>query len=107
MPYIVTARAKGLDDKTIVYHHALKNVLPPLISLLANIFPAIIGGSVIIETLFSIPGMGNEIVRACLSRNFPLLSAIILISGFATIVMYALVDIAVYRLDPRIKSSAA
>lgn len=107
LPYIVTARAKGLDDKTIVYHHALKNVLPPLISLLANIFPAIIGGSVIIETLFSIPGMGNEIVRACLSRNFPLLSAIILISGFATIVMYALVDIAVYRLDPRIKSSAA
>lgn len=107
LPYIVTARAKGLDEKTIVYKHALKNVLPPLISLLANIFPAIIGGSVIIETLFSIPGMGNEIVRACLSRNFPLLSAIILISGFATIVMYALVDIAVYRLDPRIKPSAA
>lgn len=106
-PYILTARAKGLNEKNIVFKHALKNVLPPLITLLSNIFPAIIGGSVIIETLFSIPGMGNEIVRACVSRNFPLISAIILISGFATLLIYALVDFAVYRLDPRIKQSAA
>lgn len=107
MPYILTARAKGMDEKSVVYRHALKNVLPSLAALLSNIFPAIIGGSVIIETLFSIPGMGNEIVRACISRNFPLLSAIILISGFATIIVYLIVDITLYRLDPRIKQSTA
>ncbi|MEO8147646.1 MAG: ABC transporter permease [Bacteroidia bacterium] len=101
--YIKTVFAKGLSLKQVVSRHAMRNVLLPLITLVANFFPAALGGSVIIENIFSIPGMGNEITNAVYTQNYPVIVAIVTITGFFTLTGYLLADI-VYRIaDPRIR----
>ncbi len=100
-PYVLTARAKGVTPLNIITRHALKNIWPALISIFSIIFPVTIGGSVLIESLFSLPGMGAEIVNAALMRNYPFLAAVILIIGFISLILFSLSDWAIAKIDPR------
>jgi peptide/nickel transport system permease protein len=103
LDYIKTARAKGLNEKTIIWKHALKNSALPLITVFSSIFPSIVGGSVIIESIFTIPGMGLETVRAIISQDYPIVIAIITLSSIVTIFSYLLADILYAWVDPRIR----
>ena len=100
--YIRTARAKGLSEKLVVFKHALRNSVIPILTLMANILPLLIGGSVIIETIFSIPGMGRMGFNAILYRDYPVIMAIFTISAFLTLVGFLLSDILYALVDPRI-----
>jgi peptide/nickel transport system permease protein len=100
--YIRTARAKGLKEKTVVLKHALRNSLIPIITLAANIFPALVGGSVIIETIFSIPGIGQLAFYALLSRDYPLIMAELVIAAVLTMIGLLVMDIMYAFVDPRI-----
>ena len=100
--YIRTARAKGLSEKNVVLKHALKNSLLPIITLFANVFPMAIAGSVIIETIFSIPGMGKEIYESILNLDFPMIVAVFTITGVLTLFGYLVTDILYAIADPRI-----
>lgn len=101
--YIRTARAKGLSERTVIFKHALRNALLPIVTLLAFLLPAMFGGSVIIESIFSIPGMGQLGFEAVLSRDYPLIMAITTISAVLTLIGLLLSDILYAILDPRIK----
>ncbi|MFT6716276.1 MAG: peptide/nickel transport system permease protein [Saprospiraceae bacterium] len=101
--YIRTARAKGLSEYTVLTKHALKNAMLPMITMFANIFPAAVGGSVILETIFSIPGMGSEIYNAVVGTDIPMIVAVFTITGFLTVIGYLFSDILYALIDPRIK----
>ena len=100
--YIRTSRAKGLSEKKDVLNHALRNSLIPLITVFANVFPAAVGGSVIIEVIFSIQGMGLEGYNAILNYDYPMIMAIFTISGALTVLGYLVADILYSVVDPRI-----
>ena len=103
--YIRTARAKGLTEKTVVLKHALRNSLIPIITLLGTILPALVGGSVIIETIFSIPGVGQLAFQALISRDYPLIMAELVMSAVLTVIGLLVVDILYAYVDPRIAFS--
>ncbi len=100
--YVRTARAKGLDERRVIYKHALRNALIPLITLLAAILPNLIGGSVIVETIFSIPGMGLLSYEALRALDYPMIMAVFTISAILTLVGMLLSDILYSVADPRI-----
>ena len=100
--FIRTARAKGLSARTVLYRHAFRNALLPIITVFANVFPAAIGGSVILETVFSIPGMGREIVQAIYQQDYPVIVAVFTLTGVLTLAGYLLADILYSIADPRI-----
>tara|TARA_B100000795_G_scaffold225701_1_gene181501 strand:+ start:7032 stop:8723 length:1692 start_codon:yes stop_codon:yes gene_type:complete len=100
--YIRTARAKGLSEKKVVLKHALRNSLIPLITVFSNVFPAAVGGSVIIEVIFSIQGMGLEGYNAILNYDYPMIMAIFTISGALTVFGYLVADVLYSVVDPRI-----
>lgn len=100
--YIRTARAKGLAEHVVIMKHALRNSLIPIITLFAFLLPAMLGGAVIIETIFSIPGMGKLSLEAILSRDYPLIMGIFTISAFLTLAGLLLSDILYAVVDPRI-----
>lgn len=101
--YVRTARAKGLAERVVIFKHAFRNALLPLVTIMALLLPAIFGGSVIIESIFSIPGMGQLGFQAVLSRDYPVIMAITTISGFLTLIGLLVSDILYAVLDPRIK----
>ncbi|MGA2939362.1 MAG: ABC transporter permease [Syntrophobacteraceae bacterium] len=101
--YVRTARAKGLSERVVIFKHAFRNALLPLITLLAFLLPAMFGGSVIIETIFSVPGMGQLGFEAVLSRDYPVIMAITAISALLTLIGLLISDILYAALDPRIK----
>jgi peptide/nickel transport system permease protein len=100
--YIRTARAKGLSENVVIYKHALRNSLIPIITILAYILPAMIGGSVIIETIFTIPGMGSLAFEAITSRDYPIVMAVFTISAVLTLIGILLADLLYSVVDPRI-----
>jgi peptide/nickel transport system permease protein len=100
--YIRTARAKGLSEKTVVFKHALRNSIIPIVTLMAALFPAILGGSVIVESIFSIPGMGKLGFDSILARDYPTIMGIAVISAFLTLVGILAADLAYTLVDPRI-----
>lgn len=102
-PYIQTAKAKGLPFKTIIYKHAFRNALIPLITVFANIFPVLVGGSVIVETIFTIPGMGTEMFSSYFSNNIPVIISIFTLTGIFTVVGFFISDILYLIVDPRIR----
>ena len=104
LDYIKTARAKGLSEKKIIYKHALKNSALPLITVFSSVFPSIVGGSVIIESIFTIPGMGLETLKAIISQDYPIVIAVITLSSVLTIFSYLLADILYAWVDPRIRN---
>ena len=101
--YITTARAMGVPETTIRYRLALKNALLPIITLLGLSVPGLIGGSVIVEQLFSIPGMGLLFYEAVLSRDYPLVMGITVIGAVLTLLGNLLADLAYAWADPRIR----
>lgn len=101
--YVRTARAKGLSERVVIFKHAFRNALLPIVTLLAFLLPAMFGGSVIIESIFSIPGMGQLGFEAVLSRDYPVIMAITTISALLTLVGLLLSDILYAVLDPRIQ----
>ncbi len=101
--YIRTARAKGLDERVVILKHALRNALLPIVTLAAYLLPALFGGSVIIESIFSIPGMGQLGFEAVLSRDYPVIMALTTISALLTLAGLLLSDILYAVLDPRIQ----
>ncbi|MDR3554085.1 MAG: ABC transporter permease [Syntrophobacteraceae bacterium] len=101
--YVRTARAKGLSERVVIFKHAFRNALLPLVTIMALLLPSMFGGSVIIESIFSIPGMGQLGFQALLGRDFPVIMAITTISGFLTLIGLLISDILYAVLDPRIK----
>jgi peptide/nickel transport system permease protein len=104
LDYIKTARAKGLSEKNVLWKHALKNSALPLITVFSSVFPGVIGGSVIIESIFTIPGMGLETVNAIISKDYPIVIAVITLSSMLTIFCYLLADILYAWADPRVRT---
>jgi peptide/nickel transport system permease protein len=104
--YIRTARAKGLSENVVVFKHALRNSLIPIVTLLGFLLPAMLGGSVIIESIFTIPGMGQLGFDAILSRDYPVVMAISTIAAFLTLVGLLLSDICYAIVNPTISLEA-
>jgi len=100
--YVRTAAAKGLPKSKVIFKHALRNALIPIITILAGILPAMIGGSVIIETIFSIPGIGQLGFESVLARDYPMIMAIATISAFLTLIGILITDLVYVLIDPRI-----
>ena len=100
--YIRTARAKGLGEGKVILKHALRNSLLPVITVFSAIFPMAIGGSIIIEMIFSIPGMGLEIYNSLLNYDYPMIITVFTLSGFLTMVGYLVADLLYAVVDPRI-----
>lgn len=103
--YIRTAKAKGLSHFRVIYKHGFRNALLPIITVFANIFPAAVGGSVIIEVIFGIPGMGQVVFDSIGDRNYSVIVAVFSLSGFMTLVGYFVADILYAIVDPRISYS--
>src|SRR5512136_52437 len=101
--YITTARAKGLPERTVIFRHALRNALLPVITLLGLAIPGLIGGSVIIETIFAIPGMGQLFYGGVMARDYPLVMGILVIGAALTLIGNLLADVAYAIADPRIR----
>ncbi len=101
--YILTARSKGLAERIVIYKHALKNAMIPVVTMVALQLPFLFGGAVITETIFSWPGMGRMLVGSLFERDFPVIQGTVLI--IAIIVMFAnlLADIVYAIVDPRIR----
>jgi peptide/nickel transport system permease protein len=101
--YIRTAWAKGISEKQVVMRHALKNALIPVISLVGLWLPILIGGAVVIEQIFMLPGVGSLLVEATRFRDYPILSGVMLIFGVGMVLINLFVDLAYSFLDPRIR----
>jgi len=101
--YITTARAKGLPERTVILRHALRNALLPVITLLGLSVPGLIGGSVIFETIFAIPGMGQLFYGGVMARDYPLVMGILVIGAGLTLIGNMLADIGYAFADPRIR----
>ena len=101
--YIRTAWSKGLRERTVVIKHALKNGLIPVITLKGMTLATIVGGSVLIETVFSIPGMGRYAVQGLFAKDYTIVQACLLISGTVVLAANLLVDLSYGWLDPRIR----
>ena len=101
--YVRTARAKGLDEDTVVYRHALRNALLPFITMFGFMLPALIGGSVIFEQIFAWPGLGRLGYEAILARDFPVILTINFIAAALTLAGTFLSDVLYAFADPRIR----
>ena len=101
--YLRTARAKGLPNWMVLYKHALRNALIPLITMLAIDLPTIFGGAVFVETIFSWPGMGRLYFTAAVDRDYPVLLAILILGAAAIILSNLLADVLYSFLDPRVR----
>lgn len=104
--YVRTAKAKGLSQKVVLWKHAFRNSLLPIITLFANIFPLAISGSIVLEIIFSIPGMGKLAYEAILRRNYPIVFSVVMFSGILTLIGNLVSDILYAVVDPRISYSS-
>lgn len=104
--YILTARAKGLSERQVIYKHALRNALLPAITILGLSIPGLIGGSVIFETIFAIPGMGQLFYMSVMARDYPTVMGILLIGAILTLVGNLIADVSYAVADPRIRISS-
>lgn len=103
--YITTARAKGLSERAVIYKHALRNALLPVITILGLSIPGLIGGSVIFETIFAIPGMGQLFYMSVMSRDYPVVMGILFIGAVLTLLGNLIADVSYAVADPRIRVS--
>lgn len=101
--YIRTARAKGLPERKVVYSHALRNALIPIVTLLGLSLPALIGGGFIFETIFAWPGMGRLGYQAIMARDYPVIMGVGVIAAFLTLLGNLIADITYAFVDPRIR----
>lgn len=102
--YVVTARAKGMPERRILYSHALPNALVPIITSIGSSFGRALGGTVVIETVFSIPGIGYYMVKAVGNRDYPIIRGGVTLMALLFCLVILLVDIFYAFIDPRIKA---
>jgi peptide/nickel transport system permease protein len=103
--YVRAARAKGLRERRVIYQHALRNALIPLVTVVALGLPRLLGGTVIVEAIFAWPGMGTLAITAVRGRDYPVIMAINLISAMTILLSNLLADVIYAVIDPRIKYS--
>lgn len=103
--YITTARAKGLKESAVIYRHALRNALMPVITILGLSVPGLIGGSVIFESVFSIPGMGKLFYDGVMARDYPLIMGSLVLGAVLTLIGNLLADIGYALADPRVRKN--
>ena len=101
--FIRTARAKGLPERKVLYHHALKNALLPVVTILGLSVPGLLGGSVVFESIFSIPGMGRLFFNSVFTRDYPVIMGILVLGAVLTLLGNLFADIAYGLVDPRIR----
>ncbi len=101
--YITTARAKGLSERKVIYRHAIRNALLPIITILGLSIPGLVGGSVIFETIFGIPGMGQLSYQAIMTRDYPVVMGLLFITTILTLAGNFMADICYAFVDPRIR----
>jgi peptide/nickel transport system permease protein len=101
MPYIVTARAKGLRSASIIYIHALRNALIPIVTVFGLILATLLTGAVVTETMFGLPGLGRLVVDSIVSRDFPVVQAIIVFISSSYVLINLIIDILYGIVDPR------
>ncbi len=101
--YIRTAKAKGLKNSVILFKHALKNAIMPVITILGLSIPGLIGGSVIIESIFSLPGLGQLFYQGIMTRDYPLIMANLVLGALLTLLGNILADVGYALADPRIR----
>jgi peptide/nickel transport system permease protein len=102
--YVRTARAKGVKERSVIYYHALRNALIPVVTIIGVLIPRLLGGAVITETVFGWPGMGRLIVEAAQGRDYNLVMGVTVVVTFIVIASNFLVDIIYSRIDPRVKN---
>ena len=102
--YIRTARAKGLSESQIIMKHALKNSLGPVVTLAGLQFSAVVSGAVLVETVFSWPGLGTLALQSIIARDTPTIIGILFFSAMVVIVGNLLTDLALRLIDPRIRN---
>jgi len=102
--YIATARAKGLPERAVLFRHAMRNALLPFITILGLSVPGLLGGSVIFESIFAIPGLGQLFYQSVMSRDYPLIMGALVIGAFLTLVGNLLADVGYALADPRIRT---
>lgn len=105
--YITTARSKGVPERAVIFKHALKNALIPIITMAGSTFGHLLGGMIIIETVFSIPGMGNYIIGAVNNRDYPVVQGGTIFLAITFSLCMLLVDLLYAAVDPRIKAQYA
>jgi len=101
--YIRTAWAKGLRERVVILRHALKNALIPVVTIIGEQVPIMVGGTVIIERIFQLPGMGRLIIDSTQTRDYPIVSGVLLIFGVAMVFTNLIVDLGYAYLDPRVR----
>jgi peptide/nickel transport system permease protein len=101
--YIRTAWAKGLKEKIVIIRHALKNALIPVITLIGLQLPILIGGAVVMERIFVLPGLGLLMLEAIFQRDYPIVTGLMLILGAIVLVINLLVDLSYGFLDPKVR----
>ena len=105
--YITTARSKGVKEKDVIWKHALKNALIPIITMLGSAFGRLLGGMIIIETIFAIPGMGQLVIGAVNNRDYPVVQGGTIFLAISFSICMLLVDLLYAAVDPRIKAQYA
>jgi peptide/nickel transport system permease protein len=101
--YVQTARAKGLNEQTINMRHAFRNALIPVVTVAGMRFGGLLGGTVIVETIFAWPGVGKFMVDSIFNRDYPVIQGFVLFMGTVFILVNLLVDVSYAWLDPRIQ----
>jgi len=106
-PFITTARAKGLKPRRVVGHHALRNALTPLVTMLGLSLPALFSGAVFIEAVFAWPGVGRVLVEAVRARDYPVVMAATAISAVLVVAGNMIADVLAAWVDPRVRAGSA
>ena len=101
--FVLTGRAKGLAENIVVYKHVLKNAIIPTLTVIGITFALLIGGAVVIETVFNIPGLGRLIISAVLRRDYPVIQGVVLLIAVTYTAVNLLVDLAYLVVDPRVR----
>lgn len=105
MDYVRTAHAKGLTRTAVVLRHIVRNAMLPIVTLLGLQLGAVLGGSIVVEAVFSWPGIGGVLFDSVMSRNYPVVLGILVLSSFVVVVANIIVDLLYTRMDPRIKAA--
>jgi len=101
--YVRTARAKGLGERLVIFRHVLRNALVPILTVVGLTFAALMGGAVVTETVFAIPGMGQLVVSSVLRRDYPVIQGVTLVVATSYVLINLIVDLLYFLVDPRVK----
>ena len=104
-PYIFSLRTMGISEKTLLRKHVIRNALFPMITMMGNAIPAILSGSLIIEVIFSVPGMGRLMFTSLMARDWPVVFPILMLGATVTVLAYTVTDVIYKWLDPRVKTT--